>query len=79
LRPIPLRPKFHAHSGQIEIGSEDGISTVDVTATVMPEPDRTTYYAQHQVRFPGFAQHQSRTTRVIPVVSLEPQPPLSTP
>lgn len=58
---------------QIEVGSDDGVITVDVTATVMPEPERSIFYGEHAARYPGFARHQENTTRVIPVVALDPR------
>jgi deazaflavin-dependent oxidoreductase (nitroreductase family) len=58
---------------QIEIGSDEGVLTVDVNASVMPEPDRSTFYAEHAARYPGFAEHQARTDRVIPVIALDPR------
>jgi deazaflavin-dependent oxidoreductase (nitroreductase family) len=51
----------------IEVGTE----TVEVTATVLDPAERDREYAEQAGLYPGFAEYQEKTTRVIPVVALE--------
>jgi len=50
----------------VEVGTE----TVTATAVPLAEPQRTEVYAEQARRFPGFADYERKTARVIPVVEL---------
>ena len=50
----------------VELGTE----TFAATATALPEDERARVYANQAAVFPGFAEYQEKTTRVIPVVEL---------
>jgi len=49
---------------------ELGTDTFSATAQPLPEDERASVYARQAERFPGFAEYQAKTTRVIPVVEL---------
>ena len=51
----------------VELGGE----RFRARAHVVPEPDRTRLYRQHATENPGFWDYEKRTTRRIPVVTLE--------
>ncbi len=55
----------------VEAGGETGIDTVDVLARVLDERERAVIWEEQKARYPGFADYESRTDRVIPVVLLE--------
>jgi deazaflavin-dependent oxidoreductase (nitroreductase family) len=50
----------------IEVGTE----TINATAEVVEEPDRSTYYAEIAARSDAFAQYQQKTSRTIPIIRL---------
>ena len=64
---------FHnlrAHpQARIEVGSE----TLDVTARVLDPEEREPIWAEQKQRYPGFADYETKTDRVIPVVMLDPR------
>jgi deazaflavin-dependent oxidoreductase (nitroreductase family) len=64
---------FHnlkAHpDARIEIGSD----TRDVTARVLDAQERAPIWAKQKELYPGFADYETKTDRVIPVVMLEPR------
>ena len=49
---------------------EVGADRFDVTAAVVTGPERDRLYAEQSTRYPGFAEYQEKTDRVIPVVEL---------
>lgn len=49
---------------------ELGTDTFSATAQPLPEHERASVYARQAEKFPGFAEYQAKTTRVIPVVEL---------
>ena len=51
---------------QVELGPE----TFDATAVVVSGAERDRIYQVQSERYPGFAEYQAKTTRVIPVVEL---------
>ncbi len=53
---------------QVEVGSD----TYAATAHPLSGGDRDRVYAEQARRYPGFAEYQEKTTRVIPVVELVP-------
>lgn len=56
---------------RIEVG-DDG---VDVRATELDRAERDQKYAEQAAEYPGFADYESKTSRVIPVVALTPTGP----
>ncbi len=50
----------------IEVGDE----TLDVRAEELPRPERDEKYAEQAALFPGFADYEKKTDRVIPVLAL---------
>ncbi len=56
---------------------EDGVFTYEANAVVLDRPERDRVFARAAEADPGWADYQTRTTRVIPVVALEeiPGPP----
>ncbi|MGW4770283.1 nitroreductase family deazaflavin-dependent oxidoreductase [Nocardia sp. NPDC004278] len=54
---------------KLEIGTE----TIEATATpITSGPERDRLYAAMVAAMPGFAEYETRTSRVIPVVALQP-------
>jgi deazaflavin-dependent oxidoreductase (nitroreductase family) len=51
----------------IDVGGE----TVPVRATEVKGAERDRLYAKHSERFPGFIEYEQKTTRKIPVLTLE--------
>ena len=69
----PTDPQWYRNlladpSVTIEVGTQ----TIQVRATVITEPERDELYARQVERRPAFAEYQRTTTRVIPVIALEP-------
>lgn len=54
---------------QIEVGTE----TVDVTARVTEGTERDVIWEGQKAEYPGFADYEKATDRVIPVLVLEPR------
>jgi deazaflavin-dependent oxidoreductase (nitroreductase family) len=54
---------------RVEVGTE----TVEVTARVLDDAERTPVWETQKERYPGFADYETRTSRVIPVVMLDPR------
>ncbi len=50
----------------IEVGDE----VIDVRAEELPRAERDEKYAEQAARYPGFADYERRTDRVIPVLAL---------
>ncbi len=58
---------LRAHpEARIEIGTE----TLDVTARVLDAKERDPIWEEQKARYPGFADYETKTDRVIPVVML---------
>ena len=53
-----------------EVGVEVGTEKFQAKATVSTEPERSELYAKMAAKYPGFAEYEQKTTRVIPVVTL---------
>ncbi len=49
---------------------ELGTDTFSATAHPLPEDERASVYARQAEKYPGFAEYQAKTTRIIPVVEL---------
>jgi deazaflavin-dependent oxidoreductase (nitroreductase family) len=59
---------LRAHpDARIEVGTE----TLDVTARILDDEERDPIWAEQKARYPGFADYETKTDRVIPVVMLE--------
>lgn len=59
---------LRAHpQARIEVGTE----TLDVTARVLDTEEREPIWVEQKVRYPGFADYETKTDRVIPVVMLD--------
>jgi deazaflavin-dependent oxidoreductase (nitroreductase family) len=59
---------LRAHrEARVEVGTE----TLDVTARVLDPEEREPIWEEQKRRYPGFADYEARTDRVIPVVLLE--------
>ena len=61
---------YHNLRAHPEARIEVGDQTLDVEASEVQGAARDTLYAHQAERYPGFADYQRKTTRVIPVVAL---------
>jgi deazaflavin-dependent oxidoreductase (nitroreductase family) len=61
---------FRNLSANPEVTVEQGTETYAATAAALPEEERAAIYAIQAERYPGFAEYQAKTTRVIPVVEI---------
>lgn len=67
----PTNPDwYHNLVANPDVGVEFGTEQFQARARVTEEPERTELYAKMAAIFPGFAEYQEKTDRVIPVVSL---------
>ena len=57
-----------------DAGIDVGDGHIDVHAVELTGSERDAKYALQAERYPGFADYQRKTSRVIPVVALEPKP-----
>lgn len=57
-----------AHPDRVTV--EIGVETMSATAHVLPEDERAQTYAIQAGRYPGFADYQTKTERLIPVFAL---------
>jgi deazaflavin-dependent oxidoreductase (nitroreductase family) len=53
-----------------EVSIEVGTETVRARAEVVPEPQRSELYARMAAMYPGFAEYERKTDRIIPVITL---------
>ena len=56
-----------------DVSVEVGTATQPATAAVVTGAERERIYAEQARRYPGFAEYQEKTSRVIPVVELIPK------
>ena len=56
-----------------DVGVEVGTETQPATAAPVTGAERDRIYAEQARRYPGFAEYQAKTSRVIPVVELVPR------
>jgi deazaflavin-dependent oxidoreductase (nitroreductase family) len=54
----------------IEVGNDGEVETIDVHARVMTPEEREPVWEEQKRRYPGFAEYELKTDRVIPVVLL---------
>src|ERR1700741_4029656 len=59
-----LRATPQAH---VEVGTESGLASFHVTARELPSAERDELFPQLTAAAPGFAEYQSKTSRVIPL------------
>lgn len=55
----------------VEVGDGERVETLTVTARVLDDAEREPIWATQKERYPGFADYETKTSRVIPVVLLE--------
>jgi len=63
---------FHNLVANPEVQAEIGTQTVRLRARVTDDAERAPIWAAQKADFPGFQEYESKTTRQIPVVILEP-------
>lgn len=63
-----LRANPRAH---VEVGNPSGIDAFDVTARELPSAERDELFEKVAAAAPGFAEYQSKTSRVIPLFELQ--------
>ena len=56
---------------QIKAECGPRVERFSARASVITGPERERIYAAHAADFPGFAEYQEKTDRIIPVVELE--------
>lgn len=64
-------PWFHNLKASPEVDIEVGDEVFRAKATILEEPDRSTLYSKVEDAMPIFTEYQAKTTRVIPVISLQ--------
>jgi deazaflavin-dependent oxidoreductase (nitroreductase family) len=68
----PMNPAwFHNLVANPKVRVEVGDEIYDAVATPLSGAERDEIYAEQARRYPGFAEYQAKTTRVIPVVALK--------
>ncbi len=55
-----------------EVQAEIGSATVPLTARVAGDDEREPIWTAHKAEYPGFGDYETKTSRQIPVVILEP-------
>ena len=69
----PTNPDwYHNLVAHPQVSAEIGAETVEFTARVAQDAERDGIWADHKRDYPGFADYETKTTRKIPVVILEP-------
>jgi deazaflavin-dependent oxidoreductase (nitroreductase family) len=63
---------YHNLVANPAVRAEIGTQTLDLSARVADSAEREPIWAAQKADFPGFAEYETRTTRQIPVVILEP-------
>lgn len=64
---------YHNLVAHPNVTVELGTDRFEAVATPVDEGERDRIYAEQASRYPGFAEYEANTDRVIPVVALEPQ------
>lgn len=62
---------FHNLKANPEARIEVGTETLEVTARVLSDEERAPIWEEQKARYPGFADYEANTDRVIPVVMLD--------
>jgi deazaflavin-dependent oxidoreductase (nitroreductase family) len=69
----PTNPDwYHNLKAHPQVSVEIGAETVPMTARVAAADERGPIWAAQKAEFPGFADYETKTSREIPVVILEP-------
>ena len=63
---------YHNLLANSEASVEVGTDTIEVTARVADDAEREPIWTRQKTEYPGFADYESKTSRTIPVVILEP-------
>jgi deazaflavin-dependent oxidoreductase (nitroreductase family) len=67
----PTNPAwYHNIVTNPEVTVELGTDKFEARAEVAPEPERTELYKRMAALYPGFAEYERKTDRVIPVITL---------
>jgi len=67
----PVHPDWYLNLlANPQVTVELGTETFPATAVPVTGPERDTIYAEQGSRYPGFAEYQAKTDRVIPVIEL---------
>lgn len=70
----PTNPAwYHNLKANPDLAIEVGSDTVEVTATEVDGAEHDELYSRQATVYPQFAEYQSKTTRVIPVIVLTPK------
>jgi deazaflavin-dependent oxidoreductase (nitroreductase family) len=70
----PTNPDwYHNLVANPDASIEVGTDTVEVAASVLEGEERDRVYAEQARNYPGFAEYQEKTDRIIPVVALDPR------
>lgn len=70
---MPTHPDWFLNlQANPEVKVEIGERTVAASAVVLEGAERDRWFAEQARRYPGFAEYQAKTDRVIPVVALTP-------
>jgi deazaflavin-dependent oxidoreductase (nitroreductase family) len=70
----PTNPDwYHNLVAHPEVSVEIGTDTLAMRATPVEGSERDRIYAEQALRYPGFAEYEAKTDRVIPVVALDPR------
>ena len=62
---------FHNLKANPEARIEVGTETLEVVARVLDAEERAPIWKEQKARYPGFADYEAKTDRVIPVVMLD--------
>ncbi|MCB0977190.1 MAG: nitroreductase family deazaflavin-dependent oxidoreductase [Acidimicrobiales bacterium] len=66
---------YHNVVAHPDVSAEIGSDTRPFRATVASEADREPIWTKQKADYPGFADYEAKTSRVIPVVILDPLTP----
>jgi len=70
---LPTHPAWFLNlEADPHVTVEIGDRTVEASAVVLEGAERDHWFAEQARRYPGFAEYQAKTDRVIPVVALTP-------
>ncbi len=61
---------YHNVVAHPEVTIEVGTEKIQAQAEVVQEPERTELFEKVSTQYPGFAEYEKKTTRVIPVIVL---------
>lgn len=61
---------YHNVVAHPEVTVEVGTEKFQAQAVVVQEPERTELFNMMSTQYPGFAEYEKKTTRVIPVIAL---------